>query len=62
MTGCELIKWILDNHAEDAEVIYLQEDGIVTPIFSPEVLENADVKAEYYEALYLPDEGRCVIL
>ena len=62
MTGRELIAWIRENHAEDAEVIYLQEDGIVTPIFSPEVRENADVKDEYYEARYLPDEGRCVIL
>lgn len=62
MTGMELIAWIQENHAEDMEVLFLQEDGIVTRIFSPEVAENAEIRNEYWEAQFLPEEGRSVIL
>ena len=62
MTGGELVNWIQENNAEDMEVLYLQDDGIVTKIFNPEIAENAEIKKEYWEAQFLPDEGRSVIL
>ena len=62
MTGREPAAWILENHAEDMEVLYLREDGTVTGAVKPEVAENADIRAEYYEAGFLPEEGRSIIL
>lgn len=61
MTGKELIRWIQENDAEDMEILFLQDDGVVTRI-SPEVQNNRRVKQEYWEAGFLPDEGECVIL
>ena len=62
MTGRELAAWILENHAEDMEILYLREDGTVTGTVKPEVAENRDIRAEYYEARFLPEEGRSIIL
>lgn len=61
MTGRELAEWIVENHAEDMEVLFLQDDGIVTRI-NPEVMENKRIKEEYWEARFLPEEGESVIL
>lgn len=61
MTGKELIRWIQENDAEDMEILFLQDDGVVTRI-APEVQNNRRVKQEYWEAGFLPDEGECVIL
>lgn len=61
MTGQELVEWIQENHAEDMEIMYLQDDGIVTRIY-PEVMENKEIKAECWEARFLPDTGRSVVL
>lgn len=61
MTGRELIEWIEENHAEDMELLYLQDDGTITGIV-PEVQENRQIKEEYWEARFLPEEGRSVIL
>lgn len=62
MTGRELCEWIRENKAEEMAVLYLQDDGIVTEIRGPEVVENARIKAEYWEARFLPEDGRSVIL
>ena len=61
MTGQELVNWIQENNAEDMEVLYLQDDGIVTGV-SPEVMNNRRIKEEYWEAGFLPDAGESVIL
>ena len=61
MTGKELIRWIQENDAEDMEILFLQDDGVVTRIV-PEVKDNRQVKQEYWETGFLPDEGECVIL
>lgn len=60
-TGSELTRWIQENNAEDMEILFLQDDGVVTGIV-PEVRSNRLVKQEYWEAGFLPDEGECVIL
>ena len=61
MTGRELAEWIVKNHAEEMEVLFLQDDGIVTRI-NPEVMENRRIKEEYWEMRFLPEEGESVIL
>ena len=61
MTGKELIRWIQENDAEDMEILFLHDDGVVTRIV-PEVKDNRQVKQEYWETGFLPDEGECVIL
>ena len=61
MTGRELTEWIRENHAEDMDVLYLQDDGIVNGIM-PEVQDNRLIREEYWEAGFLPEEGKSVIL
>jgi len=61
MTGRELKAWIDENEAEDLELLFLQDDGCVCNI-KPEIMENKIVKENYWEAKFLPDEGRCVLL
>ena len=61
MTGRELAAWITENHAEDMEILFLQDDGIVTQI-KPEKESNKTIRAEYWEAGFLPETGERVIL
>jgi hypothetical protein len=61
MTGRELIAWITENHADDMEILFLQDDGIVTRI-NPEIQSCDEAKEWYWEASFLPDEGSVVIL
>jgi len=61
MTGRELAGWIRENEAEEMEVLFLQDDGLVTRI-NPEIQSNRRIKEEYWEAGFLPDTGESVIL
>lgn len=61
MTGRELIEWIQENEAEDMEILFLQDDGIVTRL-NPEIQNNRRIKEEYWEAQFLPETGESVIL
>lgn len=61
MTGRELTDWIRENEADDMEILFLQDDGIVNNV-KPEVVQNRRIKQEYWEAGFLPDEGESVIL
>ena len=61
MTGRELIDWIKENEAEDMEILFLQDDGIVTRI-APEIMQNRRIRDEYWEASFLPETGESVIL
>ena len=61
MTGREITDWIRENEADDMEILFLQDDGIVNNV-KPEVVQNRRIKQEYWEAGFLPDEGESVIL
>lgn len=61
MTGRELVEWIQENHAEDMEVLCLEDDGVIVRL-SPEIQNNMRIKQEYWEASFLPDIGESVIL
>ena len=61
MTGRELTEWIMENHAEDMEILFLQDDGIIERVI-PEIQSNRRIKQEYWEAGFLPEEGESVIL
>lgn len=62
MTGKEIIDWIRENHAEDMDILCMGYDGLIVQIIDPEIRDNAEIKEEYWECGYLPDEGRSVIL
>ena len=61
MTGRELVEWIRENNAEDMEILFLQDDGVITRV-SPEIQSNIRIRQEYWETGFLPETGESVIL
>ena len=61
MTGRELTEWISDNGAEDMEILFLQDDGKIMRVI-PELMDAKEMKEEYWDAEFLSDEGKCVLL